>query len=67
MEWSCANAPGFFLERRWQRLLSLGQAMAAQPMITGGLTSQPIGHYEFCKANPGRMLDPQPRHAARNT
>lgn len=21
-------------------------------MITGGLTSQPIGHYDFCKANP---------------
>ena len=32
--------------------LSLGQAFAAQPMVTGGLTSQPIGHYEFCKANP---------------
>jgi predicted transglutaminase-like cysteine proteinase len=27
-------------------------ASAGQPMITGGLTSQPIGHYEFCKANP---------------
>jgi len=26
------------------------QAQAA--MATGGLTSQPIGHYEFCKANP---------------
>jgi predicted transglutaminase-like cysteine proteinase len=28
---------------------------AAQPvdsMVTGSLTSQPIGHYEFCKANP---------------
>lgn len=25
---------------------------SAQPMATGGLTSQPIGHYEFCKANP---------------
>lgn len=24
----------------------------AAPMATGGLTSQPIGHYEFCKANP---------------
>lgn len=22
------------------------------PMLTGGLTSQPIGHYEFCKHNP---------------
>jgi len=28
-------------------------ASAGQPMITGGLTSQPIGHYEFCKVNPG--------------
>lgn len=28
-------------------------AGAAEPMTTGGLTSQPIGHYEFCKANPG--------------
>lgn len=27
-------------------------AWASQPMATGGLTSQPIGHYEFCKANP---------------
>jgi predicted transglutaminase-like cysteine proteinase len=27
-------------------------AVAAGAMITGGLTSQPIGHYEFCKANP---------------
>ncbi len=25
---------------------------AANSMVTGGLTSQPIGHYEFCKANP---------------
>ncbi|MGE0279294.1 MAG: transglutaminase-like cysteine peptidase [Rhizobiaceae bacterium] len=28
------------------------QASAGQPMATGGLTSQPIGHYEFCKTNP---------------
>jgi predicted transglutaminase-like cysteine proteinase len=27
-------------------------ATAAGAMITGGLTSQPIGHYDFCKANP---------------
>lgn len=26
-------------------------ASASAPMATGGLTSQPIGHYEFCKAN----------------
>ncbi|MFI0847907.1 transglutaminase-like cysteine peptidase [Mesorhizobium sp. IMUNJ 23232] len=32
--------------------LSAGNAFASQPMITGGLTSQPIGHYEFCKVNP---------------
>lgn len=31
------------------------KASAFQPasaMVVGGLTSQPIGHYEFCKANP---------------
>ncbi len=27
-------------------------AWAAGSMTTGGLTSQPIGHYDFCKANP---------------
>lgn len=27
-------------------------AQASDAMITGGLTSQPIGHYEFCRANP---------------
>ncbi len=26
-------------------------ATAANAMATGGLTSQPIGHYDFCKAN----------------
>jgi predicted transglutaminase-like cysteine proteinase len=26
-------------------------ALAAGPMTTGGLTSQPIGHYEFCKTH----------------
>lgn len=25
---------------------------AGAPMLTGGLTSQPIGHYEFCKMQP---------------
>ena len=29
-----------------------GPAMAAGFMKTGGYTSQPIGHYEFCKRNP---------------
>jgi len=28
------------------------QASASQSMRVGGLTSQPIGHYDFCKANP---------------
>jgi len=32
-------------------LLSAGAAQASEPMITGGLTSQPIGHYDFCKLN----------------
>jgi predicted transglutaminase-like cysteine proteinase len=27
-------------------------AVIAAPMTTGGLTSQPIGHYEFCQASP---------------
>ena len=33
-------------------VLNAGNALASEPMITGGLTSQPIGHYEFCKVNP---------------
>ena len=28
-------------------------ALAAGAMATGGLTSQPIGHYDFCKQHPG--------------
>ncbi|MBX3581881.1 MAG: transglutaminase-like cysteine peptidase [Rhizobiaceae bacterium] len=43
---------------------SVPSAFAAQPMMVGGLTSQPIGHYEFCKANPAecaiRQRDPGP-------
>jgi predicted transglutaminase-like cysteine proteinase len=39
-------------------------AAAAGAMITGGITSQPIGHYDFCKANPVdcsiRSTDPSP-------
>ncbi|WP_442920823.1 transglutaminase-like cysteine peptidase [Mesorhizobium sp. CCNWLW176] len=31
---------------------SISPAFASSPMVTGGLTSQPIGHYEFCKINP---------------
>lgn len=28
------------------------QAAGPGTMVTGGLTSQPIGHYEFCRVNP---------------
>ncbi len=46
--------------------LSISHASASQPMLTGSLTSQPIGHYEFCRANPVecniRMRDPGPEH-----
>jgi predicted transglutaminase-like cysteine proteinase len=44
--------------------LSGAHAVSAQPMITGGLTSQPIGHYDFCRINPAecaiRMRDEGP-------
>lgn len=33
--------------------LADGRASAAQAMVTGEFTSQPIGHYQFCKVNPG--------------
>src|SRR5262245_26319922 len=46
--------------------LAAGGAWASGPMVTGGLTSQPIGHYEFCKANPAdcsiRPRDTGPEH-----
>ncbi|WP_336054996.1 transglutaminase-like cysteine peptidase [Nitratireductor sp. CH_MIT9313-5] len=32
--------------------LSAGSAGATSALATGGKTSQPIGHYDFCKANP---------------
>lgn len=50
--------------------LAAGEAWAGTPMLTGGLTSQPIGHYEFCKANPSecsirsRDHGPEPMSAA---
>jgi len=34
----------------------LPSAAAAASMATGGRTSQPIGHYEFCRANPDECL-----------
>jgi predicted transglutaminase-like cysteine proteinase len=46
--------------------ISSAPASASPPMQTGGLTSQPIGHYEFCRANPVecniRLRDPGPEH-----
>ena len=30
-----------------------GPALAGGAMATGGMTSQPIGHYDFCKSHPG--------------
>lgn len=47
---------------------SFGPAMAGNLMATGGLTSQPIGHYEFCKRLPRecakRVRDNGPLHAS---
>lgn len=41
-------------------------ASAGSTMVVGGLTSQPIGHYEYCKANPQecaiRTRDTHPEH-----
>lgn len=41
-------------------------ASAGAPMAVGGVTSQPIGHYEFCQANPNecaiRSRDTGPEH-----
>ncbi|TIT62952.1 MAG: transglutaminase [Mesorhizobium sp.] len=31
----------------------MAPAWASDAMATGGLTSQPIGHYDFCKQHPG--------------
>jgi len=46
--------------------LSASSAFAASPMVTGGLTSQPIGHYEFCRINPAecsiRTRNATPEH-----
>ena len=45
-------------------LASTGAASAHAAMATGGLTSQPSGHFEFCKSNPAecsiRMRDEGP-------
>lgn len=46
-----AGRTGLFFGLVAGLVLSAGTAMASQPMVTGGLTSQPIGHYEFCRLN----------------
>ncbi|TPM26099.1 transglutaminase-like cysteine peptidase [Mesorhizobium sp. B2-3-4] len=43
----CAAA-GLALTGSW-----MAPAWASGAMATGGLTSQPIGHYDFCKQHPG--------------
>lgn len=42
----CVAAAGLAATASWP-------AMAAGAMATGGITSQPIGHYDFCKQHPG--------------
>jgi predicted transglutaminase-like cysteine proteinase len=48
---------------------SANDAVASVYMATGGLTSQPIGHYDFCKANPDECdihpRDLRPAHLTR--
>jgi predicted transglutaminase-like cysteine proteinase len=46
-----AGGRAIFLAGLLTGVLSATTLLAA-PMTTGGLTSQPIGHYEFCRANP---------------
>ena len=44
------------------------QAAGAGSMMTGGLTSQPIGHYEFCRATPAEcVIRPRDRGPERMT
>lgn len=49
-------------------MMAAATAVAAQPvaasaMKTGGLTSQPIGHYEFCRVYPGECLEKRGSYA----
>lgn len=43
-------------------VFALAGSAFASPMVTGGLTSQPIGHYEFCRENP-QECSIRPRNA----
>ena len=38
-------------------LVAGASAALAGPMATSGVTSQPIGHYEFCRANPSECSE----------
>ena len=41
-----------------------GPALANQPfMTTGGQTTQPVGHYEFCRSTPAECSQETPRQA----
>ena len=44
----CVAAAGLAATAGW-----MAPALAAGAMATGGITSQPIGHYDFCKQHPG--------------
>ncbi len=48
---------------------SISGALAGVSMATGGITSQPIGHYDFCKRRPAecsiRPTDLKPLHMTR--
>jgi predicted transglutaminase-like cysteine proteinase len=50
-------------------MIAVTPAQAASSMMTGGLTSQPIGHYEFCKRLPSectiRPADLRPQRLTR--
>ena len=47
---------------------AMAPAVYAGPMVTGGISSQPIGHYEFCQANPSECtIRPADRGPARMT
>lgn len=48
----CRSILGAVLVGAGFMLAALGSAQAGSNMATGSLTSQPIGHYEFCKQNP---------------
>ena len=57
------SAAGLAISAHWA-----APAWAAGAMTTGGLTSQPIGHYDFCKARPNECnIHPADLEPARMT